>query len=880
MFRSRAFLKARELPIDGVTSHPEGSSGVAETNTPDRLVSEQTARRLVYGMAVLSYVVAAVLYYETFDLDKLIHVPWAIFATTVVLAFVCDQVQFTVVIRRQTLTSNLIEIPLIFAIFFMSPLIFLGIRLLVTVYDFMRATPPTPLIKKAINVGIRTIEPAVFSFIFYSLHAGEPTTARTWIIVLFAIVVANCVGASMVAGAIFLIQGPLSNSVMSQIYMSVTFSSLFNTCIALVMLITLGVNSLSAILLIIIGAIIIAGYRLYRRVSQQHATLNKVYEFTKVISTARQDGSLADSLLIRTRELLDAESASLWLPAQGRHPELLLIAREDSPGVVDDPHGEQDPLRRHVISTGQTLAVSAQKQQRNDTLQQLLVKRGDKDAIIVPLRSGGAVVGCLEVANRLGGLSAFGSEEVQLLETLAAHAAVAVENSRLVDRLSHDAYHDALTGLPNRRRLASSLEAAIAVPPAPGEVVAVMQFDVDSLRDVNETLGHEAGDRLLIEVGRRLQNEAPDGALVARLGGDEFAILVRTQDGDSAQAQALTLQYALVEPLRLDQLTLDVGAAVGIAICPDHGADAVTLMQRADVATYTAKHNPRSIQLYRPAMESRSLHRLSLVSELRRAIDDDALSVYYQPKVLLSDRELVGMECLVRWQHPEHGLVPPDDFIPVAEHTGLVGALTRSVLRTALRQCKIWQDQGRTLGVSVNLSPRSLHDPDFPEELDRMLREVGLPPQQLTLEITENAMVGDADRPLPTLHKLFTLGVRLSVDDFGTGYSSLSYLRRLPVHEVKIDKSFVLGMATDSGDLGIVRAIVDLGRHLGMSVVAEGVESEMTLTLLEEMGCDVAQGFLFSRPLPWERIEAWMQARTEAAGLSGDGPPRLRVLSS
>ncbi|MGH8240862.1 MAG: putative bifunctional diguanylate cyclase/phosphodiesterase, partial [Steroidobacteraceae bacterium] len=260
-------------------------------------------------------------------------------------------------------------------------------------------------------------------------------------------------------------------------------------------------------------------------------------------------------------------------------------------------------------------------------------------------------------------------------------------------------------------------------------------------------------------------------------------------------------------------------------------------------------------------------------------IDDNALAVFYQPKVALSDRELVGMECLVRWDHPEHGLVPPDDFIPVAEHTGLVGALTRLVLRTSLKQCKAWADAGTDIGVSVNLSARSLADPDFADELDAMLRESGVPPQRLTLEIVESAMVGDAHRPIPTLRKLFALGVRLSVDDFGTGYSSLSYLRRLPVHEVKIDKSFVLGMATDSGDLGIVRAIVDLGRHLGMAVVAEGVESEMTLALLEEMGCDIAQGFLFSRPLPNERIEAWMRQRTQTDGDDG-GAQRLRVVGS
>jgi len=547
--------------------------------------------------------------------------------------------------------------------------------------------------------------------------------------------------------------------------------------------------------------------------------------------------------------------------------------------VVDEPTGTEDLVRRRAVDTGRTVHLGPRAGGDDAALLPALHARGGRESIVVPLHSATAVVGCLEVTNRLGDVSTFEAGDVRLLETLAAHAAVAVENSRLVDRLRHDAYHDALTGLPNRRRLESALEEAVGVLPPPGEVVAVLQFDVDSLRDVNETLGHVAGDRLLAEVGRRLQAMAPDGALVARTGGDEFVLLVRTQGADGANALAVRLQYALAAPFPLDSFTLDVGAAVGIAVYPDHARDGETLLQRADVATYAAKSNPRSVQAYVPAMDSRSVHRLGLVSELRRAIDNGDLAVHFQPKVALRDSELLGVECLVRWEHPEHGLVSPDDFIPVAEHTGLIGALTSSVLRSALEQAGAWEADGLGLEVSVNLSARSLYDPDFPAEVERLLAEAGVPPQRLTLELTESAMVGDVDRPLPALHRLHELGVRLSVDDFGTGYSSLSYLRRLPVDEVKIDKSFVLGMATDSGDLAIVRAIVDLSRHLGLAVVAEGVETEMTRTLLVGMSCDVAQGFLFARPLPRERIEAWMEARTvPGPRRSGGGASRLRVV--
>jgi EAL domain-containing protein (putative c-di-GMP-specific phosphodiesterase class I) len=340
----------------------------------------------------------------------------------------------------------------------------------------------------------------------------------------------------------------------------------------------------------------------------------------------------------------------------------------------------------------------------------------------------------------------------------------------------------------------------------------------------------------------------------------------------------VALQYGLGEPFILDAFTLDVAAAVGIALFPEHAADVEPLLQRVDVATEAAKNNPRGIQVYSASMESRSVHRLGLVSELRRALDTGALTVHFQPKVALRDNELLGVECLVRWRHPEHGLVSPGDFIPVAEHTGLIIPVTHVVLRQALEQVAAWAETGRQLQVAVNLSSRCLADLEFPAEVEAMLAELKLPPERLTLEITESGMVGDTERPLPALHRLHQLGVRLSLDDFGTGYSSLSYLRRLPVDEVKIDKTFVLGMATDSGDLAIVRSIVDLSRHLGLAAVAEGVETEMTLRLLQEMGCDAAQGFYFSRPLPAERFEAWLVARTECAAAMTGRRGSLRVV--
>jgi EAL domain-containing protein (putative c-di-GMP-specific phosphodiesterase class I) len=379
-------------------------------------------------------------------------------------------------------------------------------------------------------------------------------------------------------------------------------------------------------------------------------------------------------------------------------------------------------------------------------------------------------------------------------------------------------------------------------------------------------------------VSRRLRALAPPAALVGRVGSDEFVLTLRADSAERAVTLAEELRGKLRDPMIFGTLTLDIDTAVGVVVHPDHGTEPAVLLQRADLAAQAAELLPGGVQMFNPSLESRSVRRLGLANDLRRALDNDELEIYFQPKVSLHDRRLVGVECLARWEHPTHGSVAPEDFVAVAEHTGQLSRLTDVVLAEGLRRCRQWADAGRPLNVAVNLSARTLIDPEFPDRAERMLAEHGVEPEHLTFEITEAGVVGDSDRPMPILNRLHRLGVRLSVDDFGTGYSSLSYLRRLPVHEVKIDQEFVQGMATDPSDLAIVRAVVDLSRHFGLSVVAEGVESELTLDLLEEIGCDVGQGFLFSRPLPYERLETWFAARTEAEPTPLGEVRRLRAV--
>jgi diguanylate cyclase (GGDEF)-like protein len=795
------------------------------------------------------------------------------------LFFVAELSVLRFEVRRQTFALTLVEIPLLLGLYYLPPLTLVLVRVVASVvYELKRRSHP---VKSAFNVALIALATSAASLLVVSFsrptatsQVGDAADPRTWLLLVIAVLITVLISLGGVVGIVTLVQGRIPAKQLLSIALPGMLMAGVNTSIALVVLLALQASLWALVLIVALLGFSVLAYRNYAQSLRQHRTLSEIYDLTRAISETPHDGTLPDTLLSRIRQLMQAEYATLWMPAQGRHPEVLLSARTDDQGLLDIA-GVPESLRKRAVETGTTVAVGAELS--DEKMRAELRATGMKDAIVVPLRAGSAVIGTLEVAGRLGDLTHFGEGDVRLLEAVAAHAAVAVENNRLVDRLRFDAYHDALTGLPNRRRLVQALDEAVRVR-THGEVVAILMFDVDGLRDVNDSLGHAAGDRLLAEVAGRLRATAPPAALVGRIGGDEFVVTLRTANPESAQALAQELRTKMQDPMTIGTLTLDVDAAVGIALHPDHGSDPAMLLQRADVATHAAKQTPTGVQLFDPALESRSVRRLGLAGDLRRALDNGELEVYFQPKVELRDRRLLGVECLARWEHPTHGTVAPEDFVAVAEHTGQLDRLTEFVLREGLRRARQWVDAGRPLSVAVNLSPRTLHDSEFPSRVENLLQHYGVAPDRLTLEITEDGVVEDIDRHLPTLRHLFDLGVRLAVDDFGTGYSSLSYLRKLPVHEVKVDRSFVQGMATDPGDLAIVRAVVDISRHFGLTVVAEGVESELTLELLDEIGCDIGQGFLFSRPLPHERLEAWLGAQTDAEPTPSGEVRRLRAV--
>jgi diguanylate cyclase (GGDEF)-like protein len=389
-----------------------------------------------------------------------------------------------------------------------------------------------------------------------------------------------------------------------------------------------------------------------------------------------------------------------------------------------------------------------------------------------------------------------------------------------------------------------------------------MLIDLDHFKEINDTLGHHFGDMLLREIGPRLSTVLRDEDLMARLGGDEFGIVLPDlPDDQTAVKVARRLLDQLEQPVSVEGLALDVSGSVGIALFPQHSSDAETLLRRSDVAMYAAKEAGAGYEVYDETMDEHSPHRLTLVSQVRPAIENGEFVMYYQPKVRLSDGRVAGAEALIRWEHPSRGLVPPDEFVPLVEKTVLLRPLTQYVLETVLRQWKTWAADGYRLPLAVNLSPRSLLDRALPEQVAELLHRWDVPPEFLRLELTESFLMADSGRSLAVLERLARVGVGLSIDDFGTGYSSLSHLKRLPIQEIKIDRSFVMQMHEDANDFLIVRATVELGRNLGLRTVAEGVEDAATFDRLAEFGCDEAQGYYVSRPLPAEELTRWLSVR-------------------
>jgi diguanylate cyclase (GGDEF)-like protein len=468
--------------------------------------------------------------------------------------------------------------------------------------------------------------------------------------------------------------------------------------------------------------------------------------------------------------------------------------------------------------------------------------------------------------------SDFRKDEIGEL-AVAFHAmqeGIVTRESRITDL----AYRDSLTGIPNRVHFVEQLERALASSSTATTPVAVLLMDLDHFKYLNDTLGHPIGDLLLREVALRLQAVIRrDADVVARLGGDEFAVLLPGDRVSDAQRVAAAMLATLESPMTLEGHVVDIRASIGIAVFPEHGTESSKLLRHADVAMYAAKRGNLGVAVWDDHYDQHSLERLSLMGDLRKAIDNDELTLVYQPKVGLAGNGEHSAEALVRWRHPTRGLVPPAEFVPFAEQTGFICAITEWVVGRAVAQCAAWRTAGLPVKVSINLSARDLMNAEMPDRVAALLQRHSCAARWISFEITESAILDDSGHAIRNLERLHALGCRLAIDDYGTGYSSLAYLRRLPVQELKIDKSFVMGMVGDASDMIIVRSTIELGHNMGLAVVAEGVEDEATYKELRALGCDMVQGFWLSRPLgaaefaEWARESVWARPGREKVEL-------------
>jgi diguanylate cyclase (GGDEF)-like protein len=453
-----------------------------------------------------------------------------------------------------------------------------------------------------------------------------------------------------------------------------------------------------------------------------------------------------------------------------------------------------------------------------------------------------------------------GASGIGLTAVLAVLVGYHRRTERQAAQNQYLALHDTLTGLPNRTLLRDRTLQAIRHGDRDSAPVALLLIDLDRFKEVNDTLGHHDGDQLLVQVGQRIRGALRAVDTVARLGGDEFAVLLpRIKIPEGATIVAAKLQAALAQPFVLAGLSLEVEASIGVAVYPDHGTDPDELLQHADIAMYVAKDTHTGFVLFDPTLDQHSPSRLAMLGELRRAIEHRQLVLHYQPKIDAQSSTVLGVEALVRWQHPTHGLIPPAQFVPLAERTGLIGPLTHYVLDEALHQSRDWRRAGHELSIAVNVSARRLLDRKFPDEVAAMLANWEVPPRLLVLEITESAIMADPAHAEEILGRLSQMGIELAIDDFGIGYSSMASLKSLPLHELKVDRSFVSQMTNNSRDAVIVRSTIDLGRNLGLRVVAEGVEDRRTWQELQALGCDAIQGYYVSHPVPPNELVSWLR---------------------
>ncbi|MFZ0159135.1 MAG: bifunctional diguanylate cyclase/phosphodiesterase [Kineosporiaceae bacterium] len=809
---------------------------------------------------------------------------------------VAEVAVFHVQVRREAQAISVSEVPLVVGLFLASPVEMMVAVLVaaVPVYLVVKRQPP---VKALFNTALRVFGVSVTVFAMHVVSGSQAEFGiRAWIGAIAAVAAAGALDGLLVLVVVALHEGDVAIGDLRAELLDYPPLSAIVGCVGLVAVAALHADPRIAVPLLVVGGALVVGYQAHARLKDRHVSLAGLYDFGRSVTQADQIETVLHSVLTGTRELLRAETAEVVLLGGGELPDRRWTMPQGCAQVIErPPHPTGHPGRwASVMADGAPLLLPRGHRDAR------LLAVGHQEAIVVPLRDDSGILGTLMVADRMGHVRAFLATDIPVLETAANQAALALRNGHLLNQLRHDALHDVLTGLANRAKFRDRLDHAIvALDDRPTSGFAILLLDLNGFKEINDSLGHYAGDALLVHVADRLRAVASPQATVARLGGDEFAVLVpEAATPQAAHAVAEGIYRSIVHSLHLDGIEVTVDASIGVALAPGHARTATSLLRCADEAMYAAKATDGGIRLYDDTAHAVAAHhdpadtrpggpetggaaRIALLAELRQAITRQQITIHVQPQARTATGEVYGVEALIRWDHPRLGTLSPGEFLDLAERHGLTRAMTNTVLDQAVAAAARWRHAGHDLKVSVNLSPRSLLDVRLLPTIEATLRRYRVPPSRLTLEITEGSVMNDPDQAIAVLETLRSAGVRLSVDDFGTGYSSLSYLRRLPVHEVKIDRSFVTNVAHDASDLLIVRSISDLAANLSLDVVAEGVEDQDAWDQLAHLRCTAVQGYHLARPMPADDLTPWLNGyRSQHPRLATVAPvrPHLRAI--
>jgi len=785
----------------------------------------------------------------------------AMFAIIFVFSVLAAWLSVALHYRGDTYDFALGEVPLLIGLVFLSPDLLVLATACAVAFNFTLLRRQAPL-KIAFNVASYSMAAALAAIVYREiLGTHSPVSLIGWVAGVAALLTCDVALHFALRVVIKLNGGQTAERRTGIIVLALeAMLTVASICLAFVFFNAVWFDPWAALPLLLVAALLIGAYRGYSRLSLRFSSLQRLYEFSRTIGSANlEPSSMSVDVLKEVCTVMRSRRAKLILAEPSGIPRRISYDQRGVSGV--------EPITLSEASIA-TQAITTGKGSRHNVLPQEAdavdpIAGEYRNAVVAPLMNQHTPVGAIIALDRDEEADPFDEDDLRLFETLVAHASTSLERARLVEELryevdskSHQATHDMLTGLPNRMLFLT--RAAAALTESRG--VAIVLLDIDRFKDVNDTLGHAIGDRLLCEIAERLLHAVSGRATVARLGGDEFALVVAdVSDPEQALEIVNQLNIEMQRPIKMDGLTLAVTASAGIAMAPEHGDDAALLLQRADIAMYLAKERRNAVEFYSVEHDQSMQRFLMLAGLLTHALEAGSeLSLMYQPIGDVRSRDIAYVEALCRWNHPVQGFIPPEEFIGIAEQMGLIPQITDFVLNEGCAQLARWRDAGITIGLAVNVSGREFADINLVDRVEECLRRYDIPAHLLTLEVTETEIMADLGAATKVLYELSARGIKLGIDDYGTGYSSLEYLQKLPVNELKIDRSFVTNLPSEESNRIIVRSSIDMAHSLGLYVIAEGAEDELTCAMLAEANCDFIQGYYLSKPQKADDLQEWI----------------------